>query len=231
MKAVLFDLDGTLLSCDMKEFEHRYIRAVSQVLPGRDPRQTAKDIMDATYRMIDHDDGRSNEAAFWAAFEEGTGISLQEVGARFEAFYQTEFPKLGAFFPAVSGARAAVEACRTKGYRAILATNPVFPAMATRERLRWAGFTPEEFELITAYEDSCSCKPHERYYREVLRRAGSLEPADCLMVGNDELDDMAPAARLGMKTFLVTDHVLNEGCSACDGRGSWPELLAFIEAL
>jgi len=31
------------------------------------------------------------------------------------------------------------------GFRVALATNPIFPAIATEKRIRWAGLTPEDF--------------------------------------------------------------------------------------
>ena len=96
---------------------------------------------------------------------------------------------------------------KTAGLRVILATNPIFPAVATQSRIRWAGLSPEDFELYTTYENSRFCKPNPDYYREILQRL-DLRGEECLMVGNDVREDMA-AETLGMETFLLTDCLIN----------------------
>ena len=41
-----------------------------------------------------------------------------------------------------------------------LATNPVFPAIATESRVSWAGLSKSDFELITTYENFTSIFQH-----------------------------------------------------------------------
>ena len=97
---------------------------------------------------------------------------------------------------------------KAKGLRVALATNPIFPAIATQNRIRWAGLEPEDFELYTTYENIGYSKPNLKYYEEVLRRMG-LKPCDAMMVGNDVGEDMV-ASKLGMEVFLITDHMINK---------------------
>ena len=101
-----------------------------------------------------------------------------------------------------------VRALKEKGFRVALATNPIFPQIATAQRIRWTGLTPEDFELFTTYENSHFCKPNLSYYEEVLERLG-VTPQECLMVGNDVSEDMI-AEKLGMKVFLLTDCLINK---------------------
>ena len=103
------------------------------------------------------------------------------------------------------------------GVRVALATNPLFPAVATESRIRWAGLEPEDFELFTTYENIGFCKPNLDYYREILRRM-DLAPEDCLMVGNDVGEDMV-AERLGMRVFLLTDCMINKDSADIN---AWP---------
>ena len=65
----------------------------------------------------------------------------------------------------------------------------------------------EDFDDITTYENSRHCKPNPAYYLEVTARM-QVRPENCLMVGNDVTEDMV-AERLGMRTFLVTDCLIN----------------------
>ena len=96
---------------------------------------------------------------------------------------------------------------KAAGYRVILATNPIFPAIATESRIRWAGLAPEDFELYTTYEYACHCKPNPDYYRDILSGM-ALEASECLMVGNDATEDTA-AELAGIQVFLLTDCLIN----------------------
>ena len=80
--------------------------------------------------------------------------------------------------------------------------------MATENRIRWAGLSVDDFELITTYENCHYCKPNPKYYTEILERTG-LNPEECLMVGNDVTEDMV-AQTIGMKVFLLTHCLINK---------------------
>ena len=114
------------------------------------------------------------------------------------------------------------------GYRVVLATNPLFPSIATQSRARWAGLNPEDFDLITTYENSFHCKPNPDYYRDILNTLG-LKAEECLMVGNDVSEDMI-AESLGMKVFLLTDCLINKENRDISRypTGSFPELMTYI---
>ena len=115
-----------------------------------------------------------------------------------------------------------------KGIRVVLATNPLFPSVATENRIRWAGLRPEDFAYFTTYENSRYCKPNLDYYREILEKL-SLKPEECLMVGNDVGEDMV-AEQMGMKTFLLTDCLINKAGSDISGypHGGFPQLYACL---
>ena len=112
-----------------------------------------------------------------------------------------------------------------------MATNPLFPAIATQSRAKWAGLNPEDFEIITTYENSRHCKPNPDYYRDILATLDE-NPENCVMVGNDVQEDMI-AETLGMKVFLLTDNLINrtgEDISRYP-HGSFGELMDFIREL
>ena len=97
--------------------------------------------------------------------------------------------------------------------------------------MRWAGLNPEDFDLITTYENSRHCKPNPDYYRDILATL-NLNPENCVMVGNDVQEDMV-AETLGMKVFLLTDNLINrtgEDISRYP-HGSFCELMSFIQEL
>ena len=113
----------------------------------------------------------------------------------------------------------------------VLATNPIFPAIATQKRMSWAGFEPNDFELYTTFENSRFCKPNVAYYQDILDQLG-LKAEECIMVGNDVNEDMV-AQKLGMKVFLLTDCLINVDNKDIlhYPQGSFDELLDYITTL
>ena len=232
-KAILFDLDGTLLPMDQEVFVKDYLGRMAAFLAphGYDPQSLIKAVWAGTGAMVKNDGKALNEDVFWYVFNSILGRDAKQDLALFEEFYRTEFQKAKdscGFNPA---AVEAIRQIKDMGYRLILATNPLFPAIATHSRIRWAGLNPEDFELITTYENSRFCKPNPDYYREILGKI-ALDGSQCLMVGNDVGEDMI-AGTLGMKTFLLTDCLINKTAEDITQypNGSFPELLHYIRSL
>lgn len=212
-KLILFDLDGTLLPMDNDAFTSFYFRLLCRRLAphGYNPRELVDAIWGGTAAMVKNDGKASNEAVFWKRFAEILGDRVYDVREEIEDFYRTEFNEAKAVCGEDPELAALVRELREKGFRIALATNPIFPSFATENRIRWAGFRPEEFELITTYENIGFSKPNPEYYREILRRL-EIAPEDCVMIGNDAAEDMI-AETLGMQVFLLTRNLLNK-----DGR-------------
>lgn len=231
--ACLFDLDGTLLPMDQDEFVKAYFSGlVRAMIPyGYDPQLLVKAIGAGTMAMVQNDGSARNEAVFWKTAAKVFGRDIQSDEALFLHFYENEFQQVQNVCGKNPLAVQAIANIRAMGYRTILATNPLFPPAATRSRVRWAGLMPEDFELITTYDNSSFCKPNLDYYREILEKQG-LKAEECLMVGNDVSEDMAARA-LGMRVFLLTDCLINrngEDISAFP-NGGFPELLTYVKAL
>ena len=100
-----------------------------------------------------------------------------------------------------------------------------------RTRLNWVDLRPEDFSLVTTYNNSTFCKPDPGYYREILRTV-EKSPETCRMVGNNPSDDMS-AAQLGLDVFLVTDHLENEANLPTDRypQGSLTDVLSWAREL
>jgi len=233
IKAVLFDLDGTLLPMDQNAFVKSYFGLLAQKLAphGYEPKKLIDAIWSGTAAMVKNDGRRSNEAVFWEQFEELFGTQVRGDLPLFEEFYRNEFAGAKACCGYQPRAAEVIALVKEKGLRTVLATNPIFPAIATQNRIRWAGLQPEDFELYTTYENSRHCKPNPAYYKDILEQIG-LRPEECLMVGNDVAEDMV-AKTLGMQVFLLTDCLINsrqEDISQYP-NGGFPELLEVIRKL
>lgn len=208
---ILFDLDGTLLPMDQARFIKGYFgQLVRKFAPlGYEPGKMQDALMAGIGAMIENDGSVTNEDAFWNRFCAAFSSRALEDKSHFEAFYRNEFQQVRACCGFDEKAALLVRRLKGMGYRVALATNPLFPALATHSRIRWAGLEPEDFELVTTYENSCFCKPNLSYYRQILSRLG-VSAEECLMVGNDVGEDMI-AEKLGMRVFLLTDHLINHG--------------------
>lgn len=209
LKTVLFDLDGTLLPMDQEYFTKAYFKLLAARLAplGYEPGKLVDSIWAGTAAMVKNDGSRTNEEAFWETFAAIYGARVKQDRAVIDDFYTREFNQARTacgFNPAASETVARLKAA---GKEVVLATNPIFPAAATRSRIRWAGLEPEDFRLYTTYENARFCKPNPDYYREILEKIGR-RPQECLMVGNDATEDTA-ALEQGIGVYLVTDCLLN----------------------
>ena len=209
VKVVLFDLDGTLLPMDMDAFMKYYFGGLAKRLApyGYEPKSLIDAVWAGSVAMVKNDRSRTNEAVFWDTFTSILGEGVRAYESELEDFYRNEFSASKAACSENPMARTVVDRLKEKGIPAVLATNPLFPSVATEKRMSWVGLNKDDFLLVTTYENSGSCKPNLQYYEEILERIG-FAPEECLMVGNDVDEDMI-AEKLGMKVFLVTDCLLN----------------------
>ena len=210
IKTVLFDLDGTLLSLTLESFVNAYFsRLAKRLIPyGYDSERLIKAIWEGTGLMVKNDGRRTNEEVFWDYFVSVFGEASREHEPIFDDFYRTDFENVKSVCAKNEQAYEVVRILKEKGKRIALATNPIFPAVATQARVRWAGLEASDFELITTYENSHYCKPNPKYYTEILEKLG-VNAEECLMVGNDVGEDMI-AQKLGISVFLLTKDLINK---------------------
>lgn len=230
---VLFDLDGTLLPMDQNVFIKAYFGGLARRLAphGYEPRRLIDSIWQGTAAMIKNDGTATNEDRFWQGFENAYGKPARQDEEYFAAFYREDFDKVQSSCGYTPAAREVIDTAHACGLRTALATNPIFPAMATERRIAWAGLSTSDFELYTTYENSRFCKPNLNYYRDVMQNLGVL-PEECLMVGNDVAEDMI-AEQLGARVFLLTDCLINSKGADISvyPNGSYNDLISFIKNL
>ena len=210
IKVIMFDLDGTLLPMDQEVFVKAYFKGLAKKLMpfGYEPKSLTDAIWQGTYAMVKNDGKENNEAVFWKAFANIFGEKGYADEKHFEDFYKNEFQEVKDVCGHNPKAKEVINTAKELGYRCVLATNPIFPEIATMSRCRWAGLDINDFELYTTYENIGFCKPNPLYYQEIIKRLG-VKPSECLMVGNDVKEDMI-AETLGAKVFLLTDCIINK---------------------
>lgn len=210
-KAIFFDLDGTLLPMVQEVFVKDYLgRLAAYMAPyGYEPKGLSEAVMNGVAAMVKNDGRCSNERLFWDVFADRFGKNVLNDHEKFEEFYRTEFQKCSASCGFEVKAGEVIALVKQKSLMPVLATNPLFPQIATFSRIRWAGLEKEDFNYITTYENSSFCKPNPLYYQQILDKL-DLKAGECVMVGNDAREDTVPA-QLGMQVFLLTDCLINKG--------------------
>ncbi len=230
---VFFDLDGTLLPMDQDLFIHTYLSGLCKKLAplGYDPKAVAAAIWQGTAAMVKNDGSRTNEEVFWQDFCGIFGEKARQDAPVFEDFYRNEFQQVAQVCGFAPQARELIHWLKSRGLRLVLATNPLFPAIATHSRVRWAGLQPEDFAHITTYENACRCKPDPLYYQEILDKL-ELRAEECVMVGNDATEDVA-AMQAGLPVFLLTDCLIQKEGVSIDHlpRGGFAELKNWLTNL
>jgi len=218
--AILFDMDGTLVPMDQHVFAKQYFTELANVICpyGIAPDVLKKGFWGGVGAMKNNDGMTTNEEVFWRYFTEvvlaennQNQVDWDQLKEVTEDFYSNEFHKVKLYVGENPLAKRAVELAHQKAEKVILSTNPFFPLTAQLARLSWVGLGGNDFDLITSYESDSYCKPNPKYFDSICERM-EIDPKNCLMIGNDELEDMHTASSVGMECFLVTDsQVLRDG--------------------
>lgn len=210
IRAVLFDLDGSLLPMDQDVFIKAYLGGLCKTLApkGYTPDDIGAALWKSTAAMVTNNGEKTNEEVFWDNFCALLGQEIRREEETLRCFYEGDFQRVREVCGYDPRAKEIVYLLKERGVKVVLATNPLFPAVATESRIRWAGLEPSDFLFYTTYENSSFCKPNLKYYSTILDKLG-LTGEDCIMVGNDVGEDMI-AEKLGMKVFLLTDCLINK---------------------
>ena len=206
IKAVLFDLDNTLLGNSMDTFIPAYFGSLTRYCQDLVPPEELMDaLMRGTAAMdANSTQGLTNAATFNAVFFSRLNVAETTLLPRLEQFYAMEFSKLEPLTCPIPDARPFVAWVFEQGLQVVIATNPLFPRIAIDHRLAWAGIPIDEYhyDLVTTYETMHATKARSEYYSEIVSILGR-EPHECLMIGDDFVRDMQPASTAGLPVYWI----------------------------
>jgi FMN phosphatase YigB (HAD superfamily) len=204
LKAVLLDLDNTMVLYDEPTFYQRYFvricRAFADIFP---PDEFQARVLRATMALLHNTGEVSNRHFFLQRFLHGQSDREDEIWRRFLDFYDTEYDRIEVEPTVPLGLDHVLGALQERGLKLVVASNPIFPLTVQRKRMAWGGVDRYRFDLVTSIENMSFVKPRVEYYGQICEKIGEA-PANCLMVGNDPVNDMV-ATGAGIKTFLTTD--------------------------
>ncbi|MFA7075822.1 MAG: HAD family hydrolase [Candidatus Izemoplasmatales bacterium] len=209
LKNYLFDLDGTLLPLNEELFVKQYFNQLGLkfVELGLNPQEMIQNLWLGTKAMIENNGSKTNEEIFWDKFYPNND-KKEQIKEALELFYQNEFEVVKSSSKPTELSLKIIELLKSRGKNIVLATNPIFPFVATKKRMEWVSLKKEDFLHVTTYENSKFTKPSINYYEMILTTMNFI-PEETIMIGNDTLEDMV-AEGLGIKTFLVTDCLNNK---------------------
>lgn len=203
---LLIDIDNTLLANDMDTFLPGYLQALSKHLaPYADSRRMIPALLRATDEMsANQRPDCTLKEVFDSRFYPELGLSGGELQEEIETFYGQVFPKLKALTTPYPQAVRLVEEALRRGYRLVVATNPLFPRAAILQRLAWAGLSVDDypFDLISSYETFHFAKPNPAFLAECLARVGWPE-GPVVVLGDSVENDIEPARKLGLAFYQV----------------------------
>jgi FMN phosphatase YigB (HAD superfamily) len=227
---LLLDLDDTLLDTNLDAFVPAYFQSISRHI---EPVATGDAMIRALVAGMNAmnanvDPRRTLKDVFEAEICSGLGIRKDDLADSLTDYFQRIFPALADHTKQNPEAIRFVEWAISSGFRVAIATDPLFHQRAVEERVRWAGFSPEQFSLVSSADHFHFSKSHPAYFAELLGRLGWQE-GPVLMVGNDIHRDVKPARKLGLKTFHIEAGSHSQREEQAD-RGTWADLRAMLES-
>ena len=211
IKNIFLDLDGTLLPVNEDEFTKLYFGLLYKRVSHRGYEKDAfvKAIWTGVKAIVKNDGSKTNEQVFWDCFKTIYGEKGVEDKAFIDELYTNEFAMTKQVCQDNIYTREIIKTIKDFNLKVALTTQPVFPLNGVITRMGFVGLKPEDFDLITSYENSYFAKPNPKYYQEVLDRL-NLKSNEVIMFGNDKNEDCESASSLGIKCYLVGDYIKGE---------------------
>ncbi len=234
IKAVLLDLDDTLVDSQTNTLFSRYLAALGNYGSRLgSPEDVAKYVMGSYLTALrSYDPARSLADRFFDALYHNIG-STEDLRPFFDRFYQEHYPALVQdYVRPRPAAQSLVHWLIECGVKVVVATNPGLPEVATLQRMRQGGLAPQSysFSLITTLETMHFGKPQPEYYEEITLRL-DVDASEAIMVGDDWENDIAPAMAAGLRTFwIATDDLVPSNASLPDGWGTLEQFSQRVRA-
>lgn len=210
IKAIFFDLDGTLLPmADEEVFTKSYFKLLCGkfLTLGLDKDVFMHAMLKGLDSMQNNDGSKTNEQAFWEQFDSVIAGGKQKYIGDFEKFYINEFCELKAVCGENPLAKRVIENLKGK-YKLVLSTNPLFPRIAINTRLGFVELGADDFDYVSTYENSTFSKSNPKYFEEILQKL-KISPNEVLLFGNDVKKDAEFGKNLGLNVCVIEDNLVD----------------------
>ena len=203
IKAILFDLDGTLLHMDFEKFIPAFFKSFARYFSKHyDSDDLEQKLMAINVSLLQNAGNKTNLEVFKEKFYELFEVDTKVLDFMISEYFDFVFPKLQKHVKSKPDARDTVNTAFNCGYDVVIATNPIFPVIAARHRLNWVELGNFPYTLITGLENCSAVKPNLLFFKEICSKI-DRNPSECLMVGDLNMDMVA--SKLGCPTFFMAD--------------------------
>ncbi|MCK4828134.1 hypothetical protein KA005_71050, partial [bacterium] len=150
LKAILFDIDNTLILFDEKNFFRNYLPLIYRSFADLMPFELFKNkLLTSSQDLLENDGKMSNADFFMNSFSRGFENYKEEMWNRFIKFYDTEFDKFETLTTPVKGVSDIISQLQKQNFKLVIASNPLWPLNVQIIRLGWAGIQDINYHLIT----------------------------------------------------------------------------------
>ena len=230
---ILLDLDGTLLCMDTDVFTDKYFEQLAVKLKDYFTQEELTSILwtSIKHMVMSTDKNQTNEEAFYEKFYQTVNYEKQVLQPLIDEYYEKDFHKLEHICERNNYVIDSIDLLKSKNYKLVVATNPLFPKLAVIDRIRWAGLDKDDFSFVTSFETMNFCKPNINFYKQVLEVINK-DSSQCLMVGNHGEEDMI-AKEIGISTYLIEDFAMGniENNKNIDHSGNYKDFYDFVKDL
>ena len=210
IKAIFFDLDGTLLPLNEEGFLKIYFGLLCKRMAplGYEPQKLVDTIWKGTKAMYENDGQKINEELFWDVFKKCYGEDKLVDKEYLDGFYLNEFKETKNVCFENPYVFDILKFCRENNLNVILSTNPIFPRVGTVTRMGYIGLKEEDFDYVTYYENCRYSKPNPKYFIDLLNKF-DLQADEVIVFGNNTYEDGECSYQAGIKCYLVGDYIIN----------------------
>ena len=208
IKAVLLDLDNTLLHNPDRQFAQAFLKTLDNHFQLRTPIETVSAYFRQGIQALNsnRDMIHTNTQIMIDIIADTSNTPSDKVQDALLSFYETEYHDLEPYTKPIANTLQLIETLLSQNLDLAIVTNPLYPQAAILERLKWAGLSQfiDQFCIITHADNMHFAKPHPAYYAEVIARIG-IEPDEALMIGDSQTNDIQPAEAIGIHTFHISE--------------------------
>lgn len=206
IKAVLLDLDNTLLHNPDRELVAAFRQQWDGHFHTHYGIENASSALRGAIGCLNSERPSypTNAEAMLASLSNELPLTEEQLCAAVSSFYEESYRSLRSITSPVAMAAELVQTLLAQNLLVAIATNPLFPEAATRERIEWAGLGEfiTDFAFITSSENMHFAKPSPAYFAETVARVG-VEPDETLLIGDSKRNDIDPARAIGIHTWQV----------------------------
>lgn len=228
----LFDLDGTLLHIDLDLFVKIYYSEMSTIFSNLvDPFEFYGYVWLAASSIAEDDSRETNENKFINTISKMLNADANTCRQLLEKFYNKDIPNISKTITSEPLMVECIHILKEKGYKLVVATNPVLPRKIIHHKMKLAGLDWKDFSYISTMENSHFCKPNVKYFGEILNNI-KKEPQKCIMVGNNVQEDLI-ASQLNIENYLIIDNLINTSNIEimCKNIGTYKDFYEFARKI